>query len=270
MKTALFSSILIIAIIIISCDNTLEPINREKGIFGIYGFLDLNEEIHYIRVRDLNAPFTREATQELDATVTLRNITSGSSEILEMTIMEFEDVFLHNYIVKDEVIPNNEYQLSVERSDGAVVELTTITPRIIKPEAIPVNQDCYTPIDVEFAPLNGGTIALRVGIKLNREFWGSLQVLRPNDYHPNNKAVFTFIPNQQVQVVPFFIDPNRRCNDMNSNNIYIAFTHYSPGFFERIENDPFDIFFSTQRFGAFYEDTLAIPVDTSRVCPPDC
>jgi hypothetical protein len=34
--------------------------------------------------------------------------------------------------------------------------------------------------------------------------------------------------------------------------------------------DSFDIHGSTQRLGALYSDTVAIPIDTSEICIEDC
>jgi len=67
------------------------------------------------------------------------------------------------------------------------------------------------------------------------------------------------------------VNPDLRCGQaLQNGNIYLSYIHYSSGFHEQIENDPFDNLQSTQRFGALYYDTLAVPVDTSPICPQDC
>lgn len=273
MRIINYSILLLIApvILITSCDNTLEPIDRDTGIYGIYGYLDLNEDVSYIRVRDLNAPFTIDATTELDAVVTLSNLTSGTSAVLESNIREYEGVLLHTYFFDGEVVPDSEYQLSVERSDGATVRMKTLTPTFPPPVATPVNQDCYTPIDVEFAPLNEGTIVLRVGLgPEDDDIWGPPKVFEPEDYQPGENLVFQFTPNEEIFFVSTF-EESVRCGDvLEDNNFYISYTHYAEGFYEQIANDPFDILQSTQRFGALYRDTVLVPVDISKVCPQDC
>ena len=251
------------------CDNSLEPINEETGIFAIYGFLDLKEQKQYIRVRDLNLPFTREATETIDATVTLHNLTLGTSTLLESERRAHQDVYQHNFLFSDSVFPDHEYRLVVERSDGVTVEAITRTPTMPEPVTEPMNQNCYVPIEFSKQPMNGGTIVLRVGLgPTENSRWGAPQVLRPDSL---GRAAFTFIPDEQVSVILPGTGLDRRCGDhLFADNIYISYIHYGPEFYERIANDPFDIFASTQRFGALYFDTLAVPVDTSPVCPPDC
>lgn len=262
----------IVAVTITSCDNTLEPLDKDTGIFAIYGFLDLKEQNHYIRVRDLNVPFTREATETIDATVTLHNLTRGTSAILESERRVHQDVYQHNFLFSDSVFPDHEYRLVVERSDGVTVEANTRTPTMPEPMAEPLNQNCFVPVAFSLEPMNGGTVVIRLGLgPTSSDRWGTRHILTLDDDQSLDKIEFTFIPQDQVISILPGSDPDRRCaQHLRTSNIYVSYIHYGPGFFERIENDPFDIFASTQRFGALYYDTLAIPLDTSRVCPPDC
>jgi len=263
--------------LIYSCDNSIDPLDKETGIYAIYGVFDLNEPTNFIRIRDMNVPFTAEATREIDADVTLENLQTGSILMLESERQQYEDIYVHNFMYINEVIPDTEYQLTVEGSDGAAVNITITTPTMPAPQANPLNQNCHVPIDFELSPLNGSTVVLRVGLPPDYEegededdwSWGRQHVLKPGDDQSPGKIIFTFIPHEQVnQIVPF---SNQNCWDhLHDGNIHVSYIHYGPGFYERISEEPFDIFGSTQRLGALYYDTLAIPIDTSRVCPQDC
>jgi len=257
----------------ISCDNSIDPIDRETGIYAVYGILDLNEQTNFIRVRDLNVPFTAEGTREIDAEVTLENLQTGSLQVLESERQQYEDIFAHNFVYNGEVIPETEYRLTVERSDGRAVTMTITTSTKPAPNVAPFNQNCHVPIDFELSPLDGSTVVLRVGFPDpdpdEEWWWGREHVLKPNDPQSPGKVAFTFIPHEQVNEI--LLRGNRNCRDtLHDGNIYLSYTHYGPGFYERISEEPFDIFGSAQRFGALYYDTLAIPVDTSPVCPQDC
>lgn len=253
-----------------SCDNSLNPIDRDTGIFAFYGFLDLNQETHYIRVRDLNAPFTKEATETLDAAVSLHNLSQGTLTLLESQIREYEGVFLHTFVYNNTVIPDNKYQIIIERSDGAAVDMSITTPTRPEPHAAPLNQNCHMPVEFVMEPMNGGTVVLWVGLGPGGP-WGPRQVLKSDAGPLSGNVTFTFIPSEQVSFILPFNITERRCGRwLRDSNMYIHYIHYSTGFYEQIANDSFDILASTQRFGAFYSDTFAIPVDTTRVCPPDC
>ncbi|TVR14599.1 MAG: hypothetical protein EA391_12510 [Balneolaceae bacterium] len=251
------------------CDNTLEPIDEETGLFAIYGFLDLKEQNHYIRVRDLNAPFTREATESINATVTLHNITLGTATLLDSERRAHQDVYQHNFLFSDTVFPDHEYRLVVERSDGVTVEATTLTPTMPEPVTEPLNQNCFVPIEFSMEPMNGGTVVLRVGLgPTENSPWGAPQVLTPDS---RGRAAFSFTPQEQVSLILPGSGLDRRCGDhLFAGNIYLSYIHFAPDFYEQTEPEVYDIFDSTLKFGALYYDTLAVPVDISQVCPPDC
>ncbi|TVR15600.1 MAG: hypothetical protein EA391_10140, partial [Balneolaceae bacterium] len=118
------------------------------------------------------------------------------------------------------------------------------------------------------------TVVLQTGVRLDddeeekRYRWSQRKVFSASDYQTPGKITFTFIPQEQLEVI--FPELQRPCGErLRDGNIYINFIHYGPGFYERIATEPFDIM-DTQIFGAVYFDTLAIPIDTTPVCPPDC
>jgi hypothetical protein len=116
--------------------------------------------------------------------------------------------------------------------------------------------------------MNGSTIVYRIGAPVGITWWGPRNVLSSGQ--TASDVSINFIPVEQLL---FLLPGSRgevRCHDMTGKNFFISIDHYGPGLYDKIRNDPFDILQSTERFGAFYRDTLAIPIDTSRVCPQDC
>lgn len=269
-KSIKISSIVLLAAILgfvaIGCEANLAPIDRDAGLYGIYGALDLNRQTNYIRVKDLNAELTGDATDTLDAIVTLENLESGAIDTLPRTRLEFEDIYLHNFIVDNPVDPDTPYKITAERSDGAQTSIETLTPTMPEPIAEPENRDCSTPVTVTFEPTNGSTIVLIMGIPFENLFgpiyWATPQVLREASGE-SNKITYTFTPRTQVDVIPGSVTNglDLDCTDLDDEDFMISFSHYSPGFYEKIENDPFDIRASTERFGAYYRDTLSVTVD---------
>lgn len=269
-KIILFCS-LVFSASLLSCDNTLKPVDTDFGIYAVYGALDLNRQTNFIRVRDLNQPFTEEATREIDAEVTLENLNTGVAEVLQDNRRFFQGVYQHNFEVEQTIMPNTEYRLTVTRSDGAELVLHTTSPSKPEPLAEPVNQDCYTPIEVTFDPLYRGTIAFYIEYKAV----GILDTVRQgiytfrNEGTPGSGAVYTFTPVDIMKLTPQ-TGGTYRCTDLLVPEFNIVYRHFSEGFYERFYEGKFEAFESTQRFGSYYADTLTIPVDPSRVCPPDC
>ncbi len=274
--------ILLAILVIYSCDNSVEPLDTDTGIYSVYGAMDLNKDVNYIRIRDLNAPFTAEATETIDATVFFENLETGMIETLEGIQQEYEGIYQYNFVLDQPLQPDTDYRLVVERSDGAAVQIPITTPTKPTPQVSPLNQNCFIPIDFELEPVKGSTIALRVGFPRedyddsvtweDYEWrWSSTHVLEPENDSSSQKITFTFIPHEQVNDAFIANNPTRYCWDyLFKGAIYISYEHYSPGFYEQTLVDSFDIFGSTQRLGALYSDTVAIPVDTSEVCTPDC
>jgi len=266
---SLFIGLMLAGAMIAACDdNELDPIDRDTGIYGIYGALNLDDELNYIRVKDLKAEFTQAATDTIDATVTLENLESGAVQTLGSETLKWEDIYLHNFIVNGPIAPDTRYRVTATSLDGAEVAIETMTPTMPAPHILPINDDCYTPITITFDPSNGGTIVLRLGIQISFLFWRTEQVLQADPNTPE-KITYTFTPREELRFIPGGFG-DTRCYELRDDTFYIAYTHYGPGFYEKIENDPFDILASTDRLGALYQDTLTFPIDTSRVCPQDC
>jgi|GEM_PF-477255 len=260
-----------------SCDSAIDPLDKETGVYAVYGVLDLNKETNFIRVRDLNVPFTLEATEFLDAKVTLEHLNSGSTYTLESERKEYDGVYLHNFKFNEFVIPDNTYQLTVTRSDGRIVNMTIETPTKPTPQIAPINQNCFTPITFKLDPLYESTLVLQIGYftgassdRDDSKFykWSSPYIFKPDSTKNKRIVTYSFLPKEELsRVSPF---RGRKCSEiLREEIIYINYTHYGAGFYEKVFEQEFDIM-DTQQFGPLYYDTLAIPIDTSRVCPQEC
>jgi hypothetical protein len=253
--------VLISAILFLpACDNSVDPLDRDTGIFSIYGYLDLDRQTHYIRVKDLNAPFTAEATRQLDALVTFRHLESGQATVLEAEVREHMGVYLHTFVYQGTILPDNAYQVTAVRSDGATVDVSTRAPTRPDPTAEPGSAGCLTPVVFRLGPLNGGTVVLRFGAGPGEsDPKGPPVVFRDGEDTTDGFITYTFIPQEEADA---FRDPGlpvQPCYlDFYTGRVYLIYTHYSAGFHEQIAADPFDIFASTQRFGALYTDTFTV------------
>lgn len=253
-----------------SCDSTLEPVDKDTGIYAVYGALDLNKTTNIVRVRDLNVPFTSDATQELDARVVFENTDSGMQEVLDYELLFESGVYHHNFMIPGSIQPNTNYLVTATRSDGESVTVNTLTPTKPNPVAQPLNEQCYTPVEITFDPVYKSTIEFYIEFQATgyrKTSLGPYVIRRNSESDP--RAQFTFIPADLTKRVPGSVG-RLRCSDLTRPYFEFYFTHYGEGFHEFINASSFDAFESTQRFGSFYRDSLFVPIDTSRVCPPDC
>lgn len=263
---------ILLVLSLVSCDNSLDPLDREKGIYAVSGALNLEKTENYIRIKDLNAPFTLEATDTLGAVVIFENLESGSRTVLGSNRVEDDGVYLHNFLVNEEILPDTPYRLTVEGSDGESVVIDARAPTKPAPVAFPTKSNCYTAINFEIAPSNGGVIVLKVGMLVpfsSNIYWQTADVITPEMIHGENKFLFTFTPAERLRYVIGY-GGQLKCYQLREPNFFISYAHYGPEFYKKVAPEEFDVFGSTDRFGAFFRDTVRVPIDASRVCPQDC
>jgi hypothetical protein len=259
---------------LISCGNSLDPLDKGTGTYTIYGAFNLREQPNYIRVRDINAPFTKAATEPIDGKVLLYNFGTDSVAVLEDQIVEYFDLYHHNFEYSENITPNTKYRVTVERSDGASRVLNMTTPTKPDPIIAPVNQECEVPVNFEMGPLNGSTVVVSLGyppgkdslntITENTEWkWGPKYIFESDEGQLTGEVTFTFIPDEQLRLIhKFYRFPTGICREyLKTGYIFLKLEHYGPGFYEDITSDTLDIM-KNQRFGGFYYDTLLVLVDT--------
>lgn len=257
--------VLILATILTGCDNTLEPFERGKGLYSIYGALDLNKDINYIRVKDLNEPLISDKSDSLDATVTLENINQNETEILQDSLVKFEDVYTHNFRTTLPINPDTEYEITVERSDGESIKVTTTTPNIADVSWGPTDEFCSTPIEIIFEPIfSPNDLEISVGFDYeNVRYWSN-----PDPRHfEDEKVTYYFAPINILSDV--FSPPDSEpieCYQLDNEFLYVKYTHYGPDFGE-VNYEEINAPEGTIDFGAYYEDSFSFPIDTTKEPP---
>jgi len=90
----------------------------------------------------MSKPFTSEATSTIDAEVTLQNLKSGETFILESERSEIDGVFQHNFVYNGEVEADTEYKLTIKHSNGQQLELSTLVPPVTNFELERISINC--------------------------------------------------------------------------------------------------------------------------------
>lgn len=263
-------SMLVLSAIMSGCDTTMDPFEEKKGLFSIYGYLDMDKEVNFIRVKDLNKPLPRDSTDDIDATVTLKNRSENTIETLQDTLFQFEDIYTHNFRTTMEVNPATSYEIEVERSDGESVTATATTPQIADVNWGPTDEYCATPVEISFEPVNHRyDLELSVGFDYdNVRYW-----VNPDVSHSEDELViYRFAPINILDAI-FSGGPDSepiRCYQLDNERLFIKYTHYGPDFDSTGSERPDDVSDETIKFGALYEDSFDFTIDTSNVCPPIC
>lgn len=260
----IFHLILIVSTLFLgmqACDTGIDGLNEEKGIYSIYGYLDMKKDTNFVRVKNLNTPLTATSSDSIDAKVTLKNLVTGNTSILKDSVIDFDGVKTHNFMTTMNLQPDTEYQLKVQRSDGRSLSATASTPYLANRELKPSNPVCEGPTELVFEPVRD-KFALDLKISFlyeGQRYW----VNANNRLEEKGDGVVASFWFENIVKAPF--SPELVfCNELSSDIFTIQYYHYGPDLFEDNVSDSINIPGGAGRFGAFYKESFTVQVDTAR------
>lgn len=112
------------------CDASVEPtVSSDQYRYSMYGILNPAQDTQWVRVEPLAEPTSAGAPEELDVTVTLKNVDTGQTWGLRDSLTEvFRDEFQHNFWTTAPITASTSYQLTVQNAEGETTSASTTTP----------------------------------------------------------------------------------------------------------------------------------------------
>jgi len=256
------------------CDSSVNILDRETGLYSIYGALNVHKDVNHIRVKDLDAPLVDDSTRTLDATVTLKDLQTGTTEVLTDSVVQFKDIYTHNFRITTDIRPDTKYQVTVERPDGRTAQATATTPAIADRTVTPQGADCTTSIRLTFEPVAAPeNIDPVLGVEFGGDRrWTPAFGLRSAGSNAN-LVFLEFTPKQILNAIFKPVSLNGRevwCHQLDTDKLYVRYTHYGPDFYGDTPSDSLNVPGGIGRFGGYYKDSFSIRIDTANVCAPDC
>lgn len=246
------------------CDNTLDPLDKERGIFSIYGGLDLNSEINYLRVRNLNQPILENEMQDFNGTVSITNKRTSETAILNDTLINIQNVFVRNFITTMPIEPETAYEVIAITPEGKQVKATATSPAFAEVSVLPVAPDCTTRVNIDFDPVNTGGLEPEVGFEWNGEIlWQTLIPERGEIGESNDLRRVSFTPRRLISVR---LREARWCSELPDNKFYLRYIHYGPEFNQSIDSDNLNIPGGAGTLGAYYREFQSFEIDRSVIC----
>ncbi|MDX1548293.1 MAG: hypothetical protein R3247_14940 [Rhodothermales bacterium] len=138
------------ALMLVACEESVDPILGTDQAFTLYGFLDAGADTQAVRVfliEDLLAP---ERPDPLDAEVRSINVASGQATAWRDSTVRFASgAFGHVYFAPLQVAFEQTYRVIARRSDGAESAATVTVPP--ETEAVPLDpfvtgEDVFIPV----------------------------------------------------------------------------------------------------------------------------
>ncbi len=283
-----FSRILIVTllfaisqVVLPGCDNTLEPLDENKGQYSIYGGLNVAKDVNYIRVKNLNVPVGQDSADNFEGIVTLENLNTGATETLENRTVYFDSVATHNFRATMDITTNTKYRVSVEGPNGNTVTKDAQTPAKTQ-YSISTNLDttvfvpkiddfCIADYTVTFSPvLPGEAIVADIGFEYTGdEIWLEDKLIVAPEGATSTRLVIS-----PQDVIDEALDPDGDpfnppgkdiCEKKLTSLVFtVRFQHLGQNFVDRSTSDTLDIPFGTGQLVGIYQDMFSFRIDTTR------
>ncbi|MFN1835646.1 hypothetical protein AB2B38_010320 [Balneola sp. MJW-20] len=251
-------------LIMISCDNSLQPIDNFTESYSIYGKLDLKADTNFIRVKDLNTPLLPEATETFEGEVVLQDVNAGTEEVLDFRRIRFEDIFVYNFFTTQAISGQNEYRLQVRKSGEVVSEITARTPEIAGINIQRESESCFSPITVRLDPvMQGEYLTVELSFVFSGIRYPRILPLSEQD-RTDGIFEFTFTPQSVLDDIfvnsPVFQFGRVLCRDLSEGNIYMDIVHYGEGFSNRDEDNGLPVPGTFKTLYGLYSEEVLIPI----------
>ena len=242
--------VVVFGAIFTTCDDrSINPYEDQKGIFSVYSALNVDDDLHKIRIRNLLEPFESDSSYPIDATVTFTNLLTDESTELQDTVIYFSENKVHNYKLYGSLELDTKYQLTVERSDGVTTQSIATTPGLTVPVFHPENSPnenlifCETRLDIYYKNVHPPEyIRMDVGVSYQTEMhWARMQIVGNLRYNtvldayyvkmaPRNLLVEVFPPilPDDPYFDPSLLHPTVSCDEIDERVITIRYTHFGP------------------------------------------
>jgi hypothetical protein len=249
------------------CDTSIQPFADETGLYSVYGRLTLSDGPHYVRVRNLNTPSPVDAPPPLDATVTLENLTTGTTETLTDSVVLIDSTYTHNFRADQPIQPEATYRLTVERSDGQSVQATATMPPRTDVDVEPAGSvACDEAVRLYFRNVpEARLLRLSIGVRWGQELrWVDRDIETSHGFRAMNIAE-QVIPDRELRTYPT-LAPEEYCTLLDDKRVRLAYTHLGPDWpADSTRGKPFasNVENGLGRFGGLHRDTLIKPLDVT-------
>ncbi len=260
---AIFPSALLV--LIVSCDNTIDAVTEGRATYSVYGYLDINRDTNFVRIKKLDSRLLNESFQKLEAKVTLTNLSTDKTQVLQDSVIPFENVKTHAYFTTMKITPTTSYRLSVTGPNGEGISAVTTTPaianasvqldKVINFDWRPVHYESVFTYSLSDSAFQFNSSDNDKGFCFHIDAFGDYitipgfcRIVMPNE------------SNYRFLSIPKFLILNKVSDD-TSFKLYVAYRHFSIGSFKPIiTTDSISIPGKSGQFGSLYTDTLIFTI----------
>lgn len=228
-----------------ACDEVvIEPFEEVESAYSIYGAMELDSTLNYVRIKDTQSPLLADLDELRDFTVTFENLTAGTSRQISDTVIYYNNNPTLNFVIDEVLTPRTAYKLTVEGDEGDVSTTMATTPGVSTISLTPeVTETCLDDILIEFDNVaDDEFIRFELGVQYDGSFYfGEVKsVHQLQKVEGTNKLavvltirnmlvdVFPPVAEATVNVPPRFWNPTVNCSQLDNGLMRIRYTHFGP------------------------------------------
>lgn len=224
-----FMFLAFLALIWVGCiERNLDTFEDDAGFYSIYGALDADTDLNYIRIRNTQFPVI-EGSRQFDAEVNFEDVETGEIITLRDTVIDFSGFITHNFILDKELPAKKVYRLSVERDDGAsvssLVTIPDLTEVLVEPSE---NVRCRNQIEFTYKNVEyPEQIRMEVGVTRGTEIqWANIGVRTQLEHRKESNEMFMrTTPNNLVREI--FPPPFQEVTCDKIKILHVRYRHLS-------------------------------------------
>ncbi|MGN8226341.1 hypothetical protein [Gracilimonas sp. BCB1] len=189
--------------------------------------MNINEAPNYIRVHDNKALLSEESTYPLDVEMTFTNLSSGEMEVLEDSMVEFDNVYTHNFEINMPVQFDQRYRISMQDEKGVSYDITSVTTKETALTVLKDSVTCISPFRIRLTNIDleaGERLDAEVAIKVGQQWlWTPREMGRVHDEDTEN-LILSWTP---YSISEFVFGPFDAlyCDEFSSEKVRFRFTH---------------------------------------------
>lgn len=147
---------LFMCVTLITCSESVNTtVDRTSDFYSLYGTLRISDSNNSVRIHDNRLPITDISTKNLSLNVTLTNTKTNQTELLKDSVVIFEEIYTHNFIVRNPIEFDTQYLLKLEDEEGYRDSIRVQAPREAQSSLFLPEYRCdHLNMEVTIDPLN--------------------------------------------------------------------------------------------------------------------
>lgn len=218
-----------------SCEQAADNFYEDESPdYSVYGSMAVGESENYIRVMDVNQPHIEDSTGKADVTVRFKDLTNNETELLEDTLIGFDDFLTQNFKVNTPIRSNHVYRVSVD--NGTQKPLTTVATAPGNTELRTTRSSppqCSEKLQWDFHNVSSAeNIHLEVGLPYNDDIrWAHVGGNCSDVEHLEDRDIWRLTAHVYELFQYHFpasdpcTGPSVTCSDLDKDEIYLHYFH---------------------------------------------